>query len=228
MQARLRALRRRAALYRYLARAFSYPDPEILAWIRRVGFPAGCQVPLPTLEEMRATYGGLMLCQGPEGAVASPLHECSYTPEGRLAAPQEMADVAGFYRAFGMGLPAGQDRPDHLCLEVDFVACLLSLEEQALARGWKERASICRRALRTFLRDHLGRWTAPLAERLTRLVPGSIYPALASLLATLVAQDMHRLGVRPRPAAFRADPDQPLAPEDPLTCPLTPCPGGCP
>jgi hypothetical protein len=82
---------------------------------------------------------------------------------------QQLADIAGFYRAFGVE-PSRQrpQRADHIALELEFVALLLeklaSSDEDAQAR--EEHARIVRDAHRAFLADHLTTWVPQFAQRL--------------------------------------------------------------
>lgn len=65
-----------------------------------------------------------------------------------------LADVAGFYRAFGLR-PAG-DMADHIASELGFAAYLLTKLAYAEAHGWDERADITGNAFARFLSEHLG------------------------------------------------------------------------
>lgn len=82
---------------------------------------------------------------------------------------QEMADIAGFYRAFGVALrgPVPQ-RPDHIVVELDFVATLLERLAAAHADDpVSEGAEICRQALTAFIRDHMAAWAGALGQMIT-------------------------------------------------------------
>lgn len=75
---------------------------------------------------------------------------------------QSLADVAGFYRAFGLeSSPDEPERPDHLSLEFEFMARLI--EKEWYAREKKgadsgEKAQICVDAQRRFFQEHLLWW----------------------------------------------------------------------
>jgi TorA maturation chaperone TorD len=110
-----------------------------------------------------------------------------------------MADVAGFYRAFGLRVAPGE-RPDHVAAELEFYGWLQAREAQARARGETEGAEVCRDARRKFLRDHLGRWLPLLAARLRERGAG-FHARVAELAAALVAREARDLGVEPEPTA---------------------------
>jgi TorA maturation chaperone TorD len=122
-------------------------------------------------------------------------YECSNTPPSAGGHTAVLADVAGFYRAFGMGVNG--ERPDHVVAELEFMAFVSFAEAQARQDGDEEHAAVCRDAARTFLRDHLGRWLDAWALRVAEepeLAPWGPY-ALAA--AELVRADARRHRVVP-------------------------------
>lgn len=72
---------------------------------------------------------------------------------------QELADIAGFYRAFGLGPSrSAPERFDHVSLEVEFVSMLLEKERWATENAEEEHLEVCRNARSAFLRDHASWW----------------------------------------------------------------------
>lgn len=133
---------------------------------------------------------------------------------------QQMADVAGFYRAFGLASEArSRERPDHLALELEFAAFLIMKERCALgderaradSAAGEEPAKICRQGRATFLADHLSWWGPSFARAVRRKAAGGIYAAAAGVLAALLPIERFRLGVSPpqlpRVASPSAEPD---------------------
>ncbi|MDW8469780.1 MAG: molecular chaperone TorD family protein [Burkholderiales bacterium] len=107
-------------------------------------------------EHARDEYARLFL-----GSARAPMRETAYGDGRRLAGRSaELADIAGFYAAFGFAM-SDEDRqpPDHLCAELEFCSLLLVKCAYALRDGWTERGRVAEAALRRFLEDHLGRWT---------------------------------------------------------------------
>lgn len=98
-----------------------------------------------------------------------------------------MADIAGFYRAFGLETSSDRpERPDHIALELEFLAFLL--EKRCMAID-TEQVTICEEALTHFVRDHLA-WWAPTFAKLTEcrielLLPSSATPAIRAALSQL-------------------------------------------
>lgn len=118
------------------------------------------------------------------------LYECNYHLP--LNAAEEMADVAGFYRAFGLDFEG--DRPDHICMELEFMRLLVMKEAKALMDGNTENAEICISAQKSFLHSHLGRW----AGALSRMADGIIvYGEFGKFLSGWIDMECKYLSVMP-------------------------------
>jgi TorA maturation chaperone TorD len=138
---------------------------------------------------------------------------------------QQLADVAGFYRAFGLE-PARDvpERPDHLALELEFMAFLLMKKRLASAAAGgdnegAERARVCAEAEAAFIRDHLAWWVPSFAAGLRRKASQGFYAALGRVLAALMPLERRRLGVPPPRVPLQAMSPEP--PEEQAGC------GGC-
>jgi TorA maturation chaperone TorD len=116
---------------------------------------------------------------------------------------QQLADIAGFYRAFGIEPANSQpERPDCLSLELEFMAFLLM--KKLLADNTfngdespQEHARICARAERTFFQEHLYWWAVSFAQGLRRKSPEGWYVRVAELLAAFLPFERARLDVPP-------------------------------
>lgn len=106
-----------------------------------------------------------------------------------------LADVAGFYRAFGV--EPVSDRPDHLMAELEFLAFVNALEADATDDGRAEAADVCAQAARHFLRDHVGRWIDGWAARIGDAAPQEPWGLLGRAAALLVASEARRRRVIP-------------------------------
>lgn len=134
-----------------------------------------------------------------------PPYESEYLSiEDTFFRTQQMADVAGFYRAFGLDpATASRERPDHICLELEFSALLLLKQREASARDDDEslnHVETCRQARRDFFHDHLGWWTPAFAAGLLHKAETGPYAAIARLLAAFLAVERHRHGIEPSAA----------------------------
>lgn len=100
------------------------------------------------------------------------------------------ADVAGFYRAFGLQAASRHpERPDHIVLELEFMARLIALEHAAHEEAANDRVEICRNAQTRFLREHLAWWTPAFCRLVGLQSPGSFYAAACEFLASLIPAD---------------------------------------
>jgi TorA maturation chaperone TorD len=131
-----------------------------------------------------------------------PPYETEYYPTAEtFARSQQMADVAGFYRAFGVE-PSRRspERPDYLGLELEFMALLLLKTRLASTdtrpgEDAAERAEICELARRAFFRDHLAWWVPSFAAGLRRKAGSGCYLALADALSQWIPSECRRQGI---------------------------------
>ena len=135
---------------------------------------------------------------------------------------QQLADIAGFYRAFGLDAAHDRpDRPDHVALELEFMAFLLMKRRLAVAQADKaadapNHARVCEDAEHSFFRDHLAWWMPAFATGLRRKAGGGYYSALGQVLAALIPVERHHLHVA---AALKpAQPDLIEPPEEQAGC----------
>jgi TorA maturation chaperone TorD len=116
------------------------------------------------------------------------------TPQLELTRTFEMADVGGFYKAFGVELGESGQRVDHITAELEFMNLLAVKEAVALQEeGEGEHAQICRDASRVFLRDHLVRWAPRLGECLAEADGDPIYSAVGRLLGQFIVFDAEKI-----------------------------------
>ncbi len=193
---------RRSQLYRFLADAFLYPtenwtldvpllEPLLddLAWA-----PHRLHSDPIDLTALQAEHRHVF------GLTGSLCYETEYGLPHEYRQSQEMADIAGFYRAFGFengGLI--RERPDYLPTELEFMHTLTLKEAYALASGETEHADLCIDAQRKFLRDHLAHWITLFARRMAQSSTRGVYAELTGLAAAFVAAEAERLDAQPEP-----------------------------
>jgi TorA maturation chaperone TorD len=109
---------------------------------------------------------------------------------------QQLADVAGFYQAFGL-VPAQAcpERPDYLPLQLEFMAFLLLKKRLANEVNDLDLVDICAKAEVDFFRDHLAWWVPAFTTGLRRRAGSGVYAALAQALAAFLPTERQRLGV---------------------------------
>jgi nitrate reductase assembly molybdenum cofactor insertion protein NarJ len=142
-------------------------------------------------------------------------YECSNTPPSAGGHTPRLADVAGFYKAFGMAV--SRERPDHVVAELEFASVVSLSEAQARERADDEAADVCAQAARVFLRDHLGGWLDTWAARIGEtdvLAPWAPFAAAAADLVTADAASRNVVPVRST-AAF-TDAVEPFDDQAPL------------
>lgn len=138
------------------------------------------------------------------GDVAVPPYEGSYETDPFRQARQ-LADVAGFYRAFGAEThgPAGE-RPDHAGAELEFLAFAAVRRIEAEADGRPDDAVACHEAERLFLQEHAGRWLPVFFEALVAAAPDAFHSALGRLGEAAIEAALESLDVTTDRVAARA------------------------
>jgi DMSO reductase family type II enzyme chaperone len=109
-----------------------------------------------------------------------PPYETEYGEEALFQQPQELADLAGFYSAFGLKMNAFE-RADHISCECEFLAFLTRKEAHALEQNEAEMLETTRGAQRLFIKDHLGRFVPAFVKTLRRENPDGFYGSLGNL-----------------------------------------------
>jgi DMSO reductase family type II enzyme chaperone len=205
----------RSALYQWLSRAFRYPDadlaeslqPPALAsleatWNRLA--PEGHDGLRPALAGLRAISDDLALTGlqsehrrlfGHIESSLCPPYETRYHSHHLFQQTHQLADIAGFYRAFGLDISEGADeRPDYLAIELEFLHFLCFKEAYAIEHHGSERVELVRDAEMTFLKDHLLCWAPAFAGRLQEMSGDVFYANLGRLLRAFLATEAARWG----------------------------------
>jgi putative dimethyl sulfoxide reductase chaperone len=199
---------RRSALYRLLALAFAYPTPPRLAAVTAAATDAAAGGATEVADALRrlaeaAPAADVAALAGEHVAlfqrqVRCPPYEGAYGPLQMGGKAAVLADVAGFYLAFGLEAADGQPEvEDHICAELEFMSALTLKEAWAVTEGQAEGLEVTLAAQRAFLTDHLGRWTSAFAKRLAAAAAPGFYPAAAASLRAWLDADCARLGVAP-------------------------------
>jgi TorA maturation chaperone TorD len=132
------------------------------------------------------------------GQVPCPPYEGSYEADP-FRGTRQMADAAGFYRAFGAE-PSGPaaERPDHIACELEFLAFLEARRFTAEAVGGADEAEVCADAADAFARSHLARFMVPFCRSVEETTTSSVYRSLARIGARFIAEETDRRGITPR------------------------------
>ena len=199
----------RARVYRFLARIFHPPDPSkvsevqcddlpgLPAVLKRLGASAELLALAKQLDEcllnadttsLNAEYDkAFEVSNGAERPPNETAH-APETPQEGLTKTYQLADIAGFYHAFGVEVEPGSERVDHIAAELEFMHYLAVKEAFANERGETDKGEICRDGATLFLSDHLGRWCPKLSAQLESCDP--LYQAAGEFLVQFVRLDM--------------------------------------
>jgi DMSO reductase family type II enzyme chaperone len=202
----------RGALYRLLSQALVYPGNEALSELRDVDLPQAQEA----TPHMPASIAPLLAALG-EHLQASdavqfqaehtrvfshilskdcPPCETIYTAKHVFQETQDLSDISGFYRAFGLEM-GDKERLDHITVELEFMHFLTYKEAYAQTHHGPAKARLCRKFQRKFMRDHLGRWAVEFARRLGQKANGGYFGCVSSVLETFLKADIAFLRVAP-------------------------------
>lgn len=116
--------------------------------------------------------------------------ETAYTSKHIFQASQKMANITGFYQAFG--LQADRERPDHIAVEMEFLSFLCYRESIERSKSSVVELRSLRRAQRVFLERHLGKWVGTFCQLMKRKAAKGPMFHLACLLDEVVKSEAAR------------------------------------
>lgn len=163
------------------------------------------------VERLAASYVDLF----DRGGQRSSLHETEHGRMRGMSKGHDLADIAGFYAAFGLAISdeaGSRELPDHLAVELQFYGTLVARQSYLEDHGDACGVAIVLDARRKFLADHLG----PLADAVARLPAvraDPIYGPILGWCAELVTRERAALDVGIVPLELREAP-----PEDDDRC----------
>lgn len=191
----------------------SYPDDEVAETLRTLApslaTHAGAGVMLSTLsrehglDDLRSRY--IELFDRGDGRVS--LYETEYGRMRGMAKGNDLADISGFYRAFGLQIDEqdAHEMLDHLAVELEFYAVLLAKQEYLARVGDAEGIAIVEDAQKKFLEAHLGPLARGVTTRFAAAADRGEYGEVLAWCGELVNRECVTLGVAPTPLDFFAD-----------------------
>ncbi len=234
----------RSALYEALALGFRSPNTETLerlvakeqntdlaeiTWLLNAAFKRRGEITLPlytyilklrsctdaqSLETLKNSYNFLF---GHTAQPKVPPYETEYGEETLFQQPQELADIAGFYKAFGLEWNSDQhERVDHISGECEFLSFLTRKEAYALELQDVFTVIETRKAQKLFLKDHLGRFVPSFSNLLSREDPDGFYGTLGKICHEFIQRECHQYDIPFGPKQLRLRPT--LITDECFTC----------
>ena len=153
------ANRQRMSEYKALAIAFSYPDKKFFNF-----FPEFSD----DKEKLCREYDRLFRVK------EIWLYGAEYISEHEFQRSNYLADISGFYRAFG--LEVSKDRPDSLEALLEFMHYLIFKETNAPS---EEKAEICADAQRKFFNEYISPMAKAVAQSMITQAENTFYKDIA-------------------------------------------------
>lgn len=217
MDTELDVLERGALAFCLAARLTAWPDDETLreAKVLAEGLDDGAAPERALIsiaaQAERVRYEPEYLTLFENGPKRCPVHETEYGRMRGMAKGNELADIAGFYMAFGMTRADGdaaRQLGDHLAVELEFYGALLAKQAALLEAGDTEGQAIVLDARKKFLGDHLGRLAYAVAEQ-PSVKENPLYGPLLASTRALVKAECNALEVTPAPMDFLPEQAEP-------------------
>ena len=181
----------------YLARAVELIDPDLAPRAHDLASATGATSP----ETLECEYRRLF---GHTARSLVPAYETEYGADTLFQKPQEMSDIAGFLRAFGLTVDCeARERLDHISCELEFLAFLARKEAHSIEVVDDAMRRQTRRATQAFLKDHLGRFAPSFSQRVIQQDADSFYGKLAALCRDYVKVECHHFEVSLGPETLR-------------------------
>lgn len=154
------------------------------------------------LDGARSTYLDIF----DRGGRRASLYETEHGHMRGMGKGNELADIAGFYLAFGVSIDSQRvhEAVDHVAVELEFYGLLLLKEHHLDGAGDVEGVAVVRDARRKFLLDHLGRFAGSIAAR-PEVQGNPLYGPAFGWVAALVDAECGVFGVVPEILALQGD-----------------------
>ncbi len=152
--------------YKEFAAAFSYPDDNFFKFFPDSGYEK---------EKLCLEYDRLFR------ANEVWLYGSEYKAENEFQRVNDLSDISGFYKAFGLN--ADKDRPDSLVCELEFMYYIIFKKLYALEgdniKDKKKNADVCTEAQKKFFGEHLEPAAKKIAENIILKTKNRFYSQVA-------------------------------------------------
>lgn len=139
----------------------------------------------------RATFGGATV------AMDCPPYEMYYSGSQIWQQTQDLSDISGFYKAYGIEIEEDTttSRWDHVAVELEFLHFMTYKLAYAIENHGKEEQESCLSAKKKFLNAHIGRWIKAFSMSVVKKTPDDFYRQAATLASSFIHIEMSRLSV---------------------------------
>lgn len=153
------------------------------------------------------------------GQAQNPIYETEYGRNRAISKSTELADLAGFYQAFGLSNDGLPEMPDHISVELEFYGYLLLKEAWLKEQGETEGGQIVAEARAKFLQGHLAAF-AQAVPACEGIQAHPLYLAIFSWVAELVKIECLKQEIQPDPLHYFSQEQEP----EEMNCSVL---GGC-
>ncbi len=139
----------------------------------------------------RATFGGATV------AMDCPPYEMYYSGSQIWQQTQDLADISGTYKAYGIEMEENSttSRWDHVAVELEFLHYLTYKLAYAIENHSEEEQESCISGKKKFLYAHIGRWIKAFSTSVVKKTPEEFYRHAATLASLFVHSEMVNLSV---------------------------------
>lgn len=198
----------KADIYRLLSLAFTFPDKDMMEFLHALATDIEEVVKLPPydikdeffvfqkpfegldIEALKPEYTELFLTR-----MICPPYETSYG-RNNFNRPNIIADISGFYRAFGFSLSENAGvMHDNIAVEFEFMGLLSLKEAYAIEKGMEENLDISLSAEKKFLSEHLGVWVGLFCKNLGNRTTKDYYRSLSVMIERFMDCELRSHGI---------------------------------
>ena len=184
--------REKQLLFNLLAAAFL--EPPNLEMVQALQLLLGKEAPTASFSDLEGRRAFTRLLVGPGEGYVPPyasIYVNAALYEKPLLRGAEASAVQAEYAAAGLELaPGGQQLPDHLGIELQFLAHLCRLEAEGRETGDESAAQTWRTRRVDFIRQHLLNWLPDFSRQLQAASAHPFYARLTDFLITYLTQEV--------------------------------------
>lgn len=165
----------RIGKYKTFSALFSYPDDEFFKY-----FPQLSKERATIIREYDTLFRNRDIC----------LYTTEYTTSSVFQKSNQLADIMGFYKAFGLELD--EERPDALSIEFEFMHYIIFKGVYAVEKNLtdaQEKRTVCLDAQKKFFDEHLYPGAQAIAEKIMAVKEEFVYKDLTHAMLDLLAEE---------------------------------------